>query len=283
MTEVSDIATPRTRHSNKGEGWVHQVKMSYGPEFYQGIRSESRASADLVVPMVLEMLPAASVLDVGCGVGSWLGTFSRHGVAEVFGVDRDVPVKALEINPSCYCAVDLAAPFTLGKRFDLVVSLEVAEHLPATAADDFTANLVRHGDAILFSAAVPGQGGTHHVNEQWLSSWVERFAIHGFTIFDLIRSRCWDDTNVAYWYRQNTVFFARGKPAEQLARILTSSMPVDVVHPACLMQAQRSPCGARTLINMLPSAIGKAIGRRLRRGEYDLPAGQADSRGRCSP
>jgi SAM-dependent methyltransferase len=242
--------------------------MIYDAEFYQGIQSSSQASADVVVPMVLEMLPAASVLDVGCGVGTWLGTFSRLGVAEVFGVDRDVPIEALEIDPSCYCAVDVAAPFTLGKRFDLVVSLEVAEHLPAAAADDFTANLVRHGDAVLFSAAVPGQGGTHHVNEQWLSSWVERFAAHGFTIFDLIRARCWDNPSVASWYRQNTVFFARGDSAEKLARISTSGMPVDVVHPACLAQVQTSAYGARALIRALPRAIGKAVRGRVRGGAY---------------
>jgi len=246
--------------------------MSYDTEFYEGIRSGSRASAEVVVPMVLEILPAASVLDVGCGVGSWLGTFERHGVAEVFGVDRDVPIEALEIDPSCYCAVDLATPFTLGRRFDLVVSLEVAEHLPAGAADDFIANLVRHGDAVLFSAAIPGQGGTHHVNEQWLSSWVERFAAHGFAIFDLVRAQCWDDPKVAPWYRQNTVFFARGRPAERLAGIPSSSMPVDVVHPAFF-----SPLGARALIKALPRAVGKAVWTRLHGDGTSLPARRADS------
>jgi len=253
------------------------VEMSYDTNFYQSIRSGSRASADVIVPMVLEMLPAASVLDVGCGVGSWLDAFSRHGVADVFGVDRDVPIEALEIDPSRYCAVDLAAPFTLGRRFDLVVSLEVAEHLPASAADDFTANLVRHSDAVLFSAAVPGQGGTHHVNEQWLSFWIERFATYGFAIFDLLRARCWEDPSIECWYRQNTVFFARGGPAERLAGIPVSSMPVDVVHPACFSKEEGSPLGARALINAMPRAIGKALWARFRKGGTPPSALRVDS------
>jgi len=277
MIGGSRIATQRIGPSRNGDGWVPGVGMSYDKDFYEVLRSGSQASADVVVPMVLGMLPAASVLDIGCGVGSWLEAFARHGVADVFGVDRDVPIAALEIDPSCYCAVDLAAPFTLGRRFDLVVSLEVAEHLPASAADDFIANLVRHSDAVLFSAAVPGQGGTHHVNEQWLSSWVERFATHGFAIFDLLRARCWDDPNIECWYRQNTVFFARGRPAERLAEIPASSMPVDVLHPVFFSKEEGPPLGARALIKALPRAIGNAVWARFRRGGIPLSAQRADS------
>jgi 2-polyprenyl-3-methyl-5-hydroxy-6-metoxy-1,4-benzoquinol methylase len=65
----------------------------------------------------------------------------------------------------------LIQPLDLEKEFDLVVSLEVAEHLPASAADQFVNTLVKHGKKILFSAAIPGQGGQDHLNEQWPDYW----------------------------------------------------------------------------------------------------------------
>ena len=84
---------------------------------------------------------------------------------------------------------DLTHPLQLDRQFDLVLSLEVAEHIPAGRAATFIDSLVRHGDAILFSAAIPRQGGEQHINCQWPSWWAELFTQRGYQTFDLVRPR----------------------------------------------------------------------------------------------
>jgi len=61
----------------------------------------------------------------------------------------------------------------------------------------------------LFSAAVPGQGGTEHVNEQWPEYWHDKFANYGFLKLDIIRKEIWLNPSVKYWYRQNTFVYTK--------------------------------------------------------------------------
>lgn len=236
--------------------------MSYGSGFYEDLRDGSARSAQVLVPMIRAALPISSVLDVGCGVGVWLAEFVRDGIEDVFGVDLDVPLDSLAIGLEHFCRVDLSNPFSLGRRFDLVVSLEVAEHLPEAAAEVFVANLTRHGNAVLFSAAVPGQGGTHHVNEQWPSYWARLFEAHGFACFDPFRQRCWDDSRVELWYRQNTLLFARGRPAEHLRAVLPYAQAVDLVHPELWKSKPCSSPGTRDILALLPPALLASLRRR---------------------
>ena len=112
---------------------------------------------------------------------------------------------------------DLTTPFSLGRRFDLVQSLEVAEHLPAHLADRFVADLVAHGDVILFSAAVPHQGGEHHVNEQPPEYWRRRFADRGYAAYDWLRPQLRHDRRVERWYRFNSVIYANDAGAARLS------------------------------------------------------------------
>ena len=121
---------------------------------------------------------------------------------------------------------DVGREFDLNRRFDLVQSLEVAEHLPAACADTFVDNLARHGDVILFSAAVPGQGGEHHVNEQPYEYWRSKFAQRGYRVFDCVRARILRNAEIQPWYRYNVVLFARKDGIDRLSqRILSSEIP----------------------------------------------------------
>jgi hypothetical protein len=63
--------------------------------------------------------------------------------------------------------------------------------------------------AVLYSAAIPRQGGENHINEQWQSWWVERFRNHGYAAIDCVRNRIWNDHEVEWWYVQNILLMVR--------------------------------------------------------------------------
>jgi SAM-dependent methyltransferase len=182
----------------------------YDAEFYLALREGSRKSAAVIVPMVLQYVQPRSVVDVGCGTGTWLSVFGEYGITDILGVDSThVNKEMLEIPERCFLTFDLTAPFRLDRQFDLVVSLEVAEHLPAACARMFVETLVGLGPLILFSAAIPFQGGTHHVNEQWPDYWAAHFERTGYVPVDPIRKRVWQNLDVDFWYIQNLLLFVR--------------------------------------------------------------------------
>jgi SAM-dependent methyltransferase len=169
-------------------------------------------AAEVIVPLVLDLLHPRSILDVGCGIGTWMNTFSKFGVGEVMGIDGDYVDKDLlakYISLEDFDAVNLEAPFDLNRRFDLVISLEVAEHLKESSAEVFIDSICKHADIVLFSAAIPGQGGQNHLNEQWLSYWLQKFSKRGYKVYDPFRQIIWKDNTVETWYRQNMVLFSK--------------------------------------------------------------------------
>src|SRR4051794_6556440 len=126
----------------------------YDREFFERHQAGARRSARVIVPRVLGLVAARSVIDVGCGQGTWLSVFAECGAPDVFGIDGDyVDARRFEIPAERFEPRDLSRPFELLRTFDLAVSLEVAEHLPAAAADDFVASLTRLAPVVLFSAA----------------------------------------------------------------------------------------------------------------------------------
>ncbi len=244
---------------------------SYTSDWFRFIAESSRSSAERILPMVLEHLSVESALDAGCGVGTWLAPLQRLGVSDVTGIDGDyVDRELLEIDGDRFVPLDLSQPFDLGRTFDLVLSLEVAEHLPADAADGFVASLVRHAPAVLFSAAIPGQGGTDHVNEQWPDYWAERFAAHGFAAVDAIRPRVWTDSEVQFWYSQNTILYLRESEIPDSLRqyVVEDFRALSIVHPSQFAWTCRERTPRRLL---LEATLGvdrtERLRRRLRRSD----------------
>ena len=163
-------------------------------------------SAREVVPLLIKLIGPKSVLDVGCGIGTWLKVFHDKGIHDLMGIDGDYVDRNLlskYVDENLFEPKDLSKPFNLGKKFDLVVSLEVAEHLPDSVSDDFVTSLITHSDTIVFSAATPGQSGQNHINEQWPDYWQKKFLHHGYQFYDVIRPWIWYNEKVQWWYRQN--------------------------------------------------------------------------------
>jgi 2-polyprenyl-3-methyl-5-hydroxy-6-metoxy-1,4-benzoquinol methylase len=109
----------------------------YDAGFFAGQERLSAKSAETVIPVILKLFPKIrSALDVGCGVGAWLRALRDGQVVDILGMDgRWVPDKSLLIERDQFCAKDLMEPIQLNRKFDLVICLEVAEHLPQKMAD----------------------------------------------------------------------------------------------------------------------------------------------------
>jgi len=196
----------------------------YSHDFYSYIDAGSRRSARAVASILLPEMKIASLLDVGAGHGAWAAEWLAAGVKNVVAVDGDyVQPNQLAIPKKNFRAHDLSTPLDLKKSFDLVQSLEVAEHLPEGKAELFVDNLIRHGDVILFSAAVPHQGGEHHVNEQPPEYWRRKFAARGYAAFDFVRPKLEGCSEVMPWYRFNSYFYANEAGQKRLSKAMLAS------------------------------------------------------------
>lgn len=188
----------------------------YDETFFDRLVHGAHVSAQVVVPVVLDLLPARSAVDFGCGQGAWLKACLENGIETVLGLDGDyVNRDKLLVDREQFRAVDLSRPVRLDRRFDLALCLEVAEHLPAHSAPVLVESLVAAAPVVLFSAALPGQGGVHHINEQWPAYWKGLFARHGMRKYDVIRPLIWHDRSIDLWYRQNLYLFT-SNPNEHL-------------------------------------------------------------------
>jgi SAM-dependent methyltransferase len=232
----------------------------YRSGFFQRQNSTSARSASRIVPFVTDLIAPKSVLDVGCGSGAWSRAFLENDVQSLRAIDGDYARSALLIDDGHFTPVNLASfDGNLG-TFDLVACIEVAEHLNADRASGFVDLLCKHSPAILFSAAPPGQGGTHHVNEQPLSYWVGHFAKRGYRLFDIIRPAFWHDETVQWWHRQNMVIFA-DKNNQGLIDILEQQRAatpefIDVVHPDAFKAKMQLSAVADNALNRMRRRFG---------------------------
>ncbi|MCL2024291.1 MAG: class I SAM-dependent methyltransferase [Coriobacteriia bacterium] len=204
-------------------------------------RDHPLKDSEEMLPLLFSRLKPKTVIDVGCGIGTFLNTAQKLGAEQIVGVDGDwVDREKLRRN----IALDYFVPITLTEslsgsfgRFDLAICLEVAEHLPESSAETLVESLVSLSDIILFSAAIPGQGGQNHINEQWPGYWAALFKEQDYLFADVIRPLIWDNDDISYWYRQNTFLVVKQDRKELLAAFSENwsegrSEPLRLVHPA---------------------------------------------------
>lgn len=195
---------------------------AYGGEFFDVIDRASVSSARVIVPLLKEYLTISSAVDVGCGRGGWLKVLQECGARSVTGYDGAyVERSTLLIPTSDFYAFDLNHVAEISGTYDLAVCLEVAEHLPRRIAKPLIATLCGLAPVVLFSAAIPGQGGTNHVNEQWPHYWEALFQSHDYVRLDPFRLRIAADPRVALHFKQNLFMYVSRTRVEASEVLMT--------------------------------------------------------------
>lgn len=193
-------------------------------------QTHNKNAATAILPKVLEIVHPKSVIDVGCGTGSFLSVCKDLGIENLLGIDgKWLDKTRLYVDPNIIIEKDLCQEIVLNRKFDLAISLEVAEHLPEDFSDIFVTSLTNLSDVILFSAALPGQGGQNHLNEQWIDYWVEKFEKKNFSFYDVFRFQFWDNPSVDFWYSQN--MFLVIKEGTNNFNLQKVTNPKSIVHP----------------------------------------------------
>lgn len=212
-----------------------------------------------------DLTPFRSVVDVGCGRGAWLSVFEEYGAETIVGYDGEyIDRSRLLIPTECFRSAELTKPLAVKENFDLAVCLEVGEHLPPNAASRLVNVLTACAPMVLFSAAIPGQRGTRHINEQWPQYWQRLFADHGFVRLDPIRPLIWRDLSVAWYYKQNIFLYAhhdriKSNPVLEQERTIAEASHYELIHSDVLSQYT----SLRGVLASIPGAIRRAFTRRL--------------------
>jgi SAM-dependent methyltransferase len=278
---LADLGTVMTGHAHSRPACYKTLAilaaegaLLYDFEWHKRFGDSTATSAVAAITLLREFLTFDSVLDIGCGDGRWLAECLTQGATQITGVDGAwTDLGRLEIPADRMVIHDLATRLDLGRRYDLALSLEVAEHVAEHAAETFVGNLARHSDVVFFGAAIPHQGGFLHVNEQWQSYWRDLFAKSGFVAYDPIRGQIWDDERVCYWYSQNALLYvSKDRPdlqratVEYILRKKVAQLPMDVVHPALyLTHATYEHISFGPMLKSVPRNISAKLRGRLRK------------------
>lgn len=192
----------------------------YNSYYYAINRYGSFISGLHVLKKLFGLLNVESVVDFGCGTGTWLYAAKILGVKEVLGLDGNyIDQSLLLIAQNEFIPHDLEKKIVLKKHYDMAMSMEVAEHLHSEAADVFVQELCNATDIVLFSAAHPGQQGDGHLNEQPYEYWQEKFAKHGYKNIE-IRTFFENDWEIEEWYRANMALYVKKESYSKIKNLL---------------------------------------------------------------
>jgi glycosyltransferase involved in cell wall biosynthesis len=185
-----------------GEGWYTLREISF-----RQIEQEEGPFAQRLAAWIADKLQPQTALDIGCGPGIYVDALRNHGIGAT-GIDPDARVDG---KPHLH----QRSMFDLKDRAELVLCLEVAEHIPEEQADAVAAavsDAVAPAGTLIWSAAHPGQGGTGHINCQPKSYWLERLEQRGLTHAPELEARLVEDMRSGYhmgWFAQNALVLSR--------------------------------------------------------------------------
>ena len=202
----------------------------YAGNFHETRNRETEYAAAVILQLFIEEngVPE-SVIDVGCGVGTFLRAAQQQGASTILGLDGPwVRRDLLMVDPKYFSICDFEKLQIECEAYELCICLEVAEHISKENAKKFIEFICKKSNQILFSAAIPGQGGVCHLNEAWPSYWESIFSENGFYVEDFLRSKIWSDDKIPFWYRQNILLFKKTKALEV---VTNKGRALDLVHP----------------------------------------------------
>lgn len=244
-----------TRSRSNTLAYAHDVEVS-------GALRAARA----IAPVVCELIGTPmSVVDLGGGTGAWCMAFKECGAQRVYCIDHPAArTSELLIDEDEFQAADLSYDAIAPIRADLAICVEVAEHLPSSRADWIVGFLTESAPVVLFSAAIPRQGGAYHINEQPPWYWSQRFAARGYEQRDCLRGRILFDKSIPYWYRQNIMIYA--DPARIPPFVSPPLLPeeFELIHQD-IVERLLGPPTLRTAVREFVPAIARAINHRLSR------------------
>lgn len=153
----------------------------YGENYYSKRREDPwRSDAQNVSTTLANYFQPDSVIDFGCAIGAYLEPLHDNGI-DIKGIEGNPDAFEYAVVPREYLEeYDLRNQYSPKRSYDLALCFELAEHLPEKHADNLVDSLVSSSNIIVMTAATPGQGGTHHVNEQPREYWCEKFQSRGY-------------------------------------------------------------------------------------------------------
>ncbi len=238
---------------------------SYQSSYFQRRKGISSISAEITLRKLSKFVRFSSVVDFGCGTGTWLAACQNMGATKILGFDHYAKESELLIERKYFHKQSLAENINLEEKYDLAISLEAAEHVEQIFSDTIIENLTNASDVILFSAAIPNQGGTNHVNEQPPQYWSQKFADYGFTQFDVLRPLIWDEDDVAWWYKQNTFLYIHSNANQRIKFDALDHGLINqhVVHPQCLFDKMKEFDLDNASIKNLSKAILQKLAKKF--------------------
>ncbi len=134
--------------------------------------------ASLLAEYLADTYQPDTVVDIGCGSGTYLTFFEDMGVG-VLGIDGE-STGGFVLKPENFIQHDLRKKLILDEKYDMAICLEVIEHLQPEYEDVMMDSICDASDLIIFSAAKEGQVGTNHYNCQNKPHWLAHFLARGF-------------------------------------------------------------------------------------------------------
>ncbi|MBI5641483.1 MAG: methyltransferase domain-containing protein [Nitrospirae bacterium] len=240
-------------------------------------REGSLRSARAILPYITDLVRPKSVIDIGCGVGTWLHVCNELGIDDLCGVEGPWVDQNMLLIPDKYLRRHLLTePLYFNRVFDLAISMEVAEHIPKQHQATYIDTLTRMSSVILFSAAIPHGGGKGHVNEQWQDYWVDLFLSLGYVVIDCVRPVFWNNKNVQWWYRQNTFLFVQKdylKSKQKLAIMAErwKGFPPNIVHPLLFEEtAEPRSLSLKKAFIAIPFGIWRILRRIIKHASWGV-------------
>ena len=192
---------------------LHEI---YGPKFFAR-RDKLLWRAPIVCGAINDVFEPESVIDVGCGIGEYVQYLENNLGIRSCGIEGSGACLPYLVSEKVMI-LDMRIKQNVRLHSDLVVSLEVAEHIEIEYSNIFIENLTQLSDTILMSAAPPGAGGHHHVNCQTQEYWHKKFLKFGY-IYDEVQTQAirqalqpWKHRKELY--HNNLLYFAKGGPNE---------------------------------------------------------------------